>query len=235
MTANVSCGMAPSAVLPGADGSTAIYESMLSLLDGIPWGLAPEVTDVRPLERENIDFFPGHRGYLGAEFPSGGIMVVGNNFSSLKGWSDYRNSPDVESPTRTWRNLKAVIEASGIQMSRFWFTNYCMGAMDQTAESYDFPTRTVRKLEFARVFEGCVSLMRPALIVTLGRLASARVGTDFANRKRIDVRDVGGHETRLIALVHPSAWTWQGRGFTADDLRTEGARIATALSETQTA
>lgn len=50
-----------------ADGS--VYEHILAALDSVPWDRAPEVFAIRPLARTNIDFFPGHCGYVGPEFP----------------------------------------------------------------------------------------------------------------------------------------------------------------------
>ncbi len=213
-----------------ADGS--VYEHILAALDSVPWDRAPEVFPIRPLARTNIDFFPGHCGYVGPEFPlRDGIMVVANNFSSVKGWQDYSGDADRESMTRTWRNLRLMIEASGVEIERFWFTNYCHGVMEQGAESYDFPGRIIKTLEFDRVFEKCVGAMRPALIVSLGRLAARHLGTDYARRETIERRTIASHPTKLMAAVHPSAWTWQKRGFTDQDFRLEGERIGSAFRD----
>lgn len=185
---------------------------------------------IKPLNRKNVEFFPGHCGYVGSDFPVGGIMVLANNFSTLNGWNDYCKEPDRESGTPTWRKLRLMIAASGLPMEPFWFTNYCHGVMDRAKESYDFPHRIIKKLEFDRVFMECVEAMRPTLIVTLGNLPAQCIGTDFALRNDIESRTISGHQTRLLAAVHPSGWTWQGLGFSDDDFRREGERIGRAAS-----
>jgi uracil-DNA glycosylase len=157
-------------------------------------------------------------------------MVVGNNFSTIKGWDDYKNSPDVDSPISTWKRLRLIMRESGVPAEDWWFTNYCLGAMAGTAESYNFPRRIIKALEFDRVFAECVAAMKPRLVVTLGLLASNLLKTDFG-RERIDEREIGGHRTRLMAAVHPSAWTWRGKGFGDKDFAAEGARIGAAARE----
>ncbi|HET6276012.1 MAG TPA: hypothetical protein VFE16_08810 [Candidatus Cybelea sp.] len=202
----------------------------MAALESLPWDDVPEVTLIRPIPRKHIDFFPGHRGHIGARFPVGGIMVVGNNFSSLKGWGDYIGSPDVASPTSTWRKVRLMIEGSGLSWEDFWFTNYCFGVMDRKKESYDFPRRIIKALEFESMFSKSVAAMRPRLIVSLGRLAAKHLRTDYDLRGRVDERVIGGHPARLLAAVHPSAWTWNGKGFRDEDFVGEGARIRYAAS-----
>ena len=204
------------------------YASILSALDSIPWSLASEVTPLRPTDRNSLDFFPGHHGYEGAVFPVGGIMMVGNNFSTTKGWGDYCASPDRDSPTKTWRQLRPIIKASGVPLERFWFTNYCHGALVGDDESYEFPGKLIKALDFARFFEHCVAEMRPMLVVSLGVLAARYLRTDYAFREKTETRTIAGHQTKLLAAVHPSAWKWQNRGFTKKDHLEEGVRIGEA-------
>ena len=208
----------------------APYEAMLAALNAVPWDRAPEVIPIRPLDRANIDFFPGHRGFVGPKFPHrDGVMVVGNNFSSVSGWKDYCKSPDLQSEIATWRKLRVIIHASGLGIERFWFTNYCHGVMERNSESYRFPKSVVTSLEFDELFAKCVRVMRPALIVSLGKLASDLLGTDYKHREMIERRKIAGHSTKLIAAVHPSAWTWAKRGFSIEDFKSEGERIRAAF------
>jgi hypothetical protein len=111
------------------------YEAILASLESLPWRSVPEVTPIRPLARKNIDFFPGQVGHTGPAFPVGGVMVVGNNFSSVKGSNDYAIGADERSTTATWRKLRVMIEASGVPWDHLWFTNYCLGAMERSKES----------------------------------------------------------------------------------------------------
>jgi hypothetical protein len=208
------------------------YDRILAALDSVPWSAAPEITPIRPLARKSIDFFPGQCGFTGADFPTGGIMMVGNNFSTVKGWNEYREWPDIESTTATWRKLRLIVEASELPIDKFWFTNYCLGAMINASESYDFPRRIIKALQLDRAFCECVAVMKPRLIVSLGGPAAKYLGTDFQYRHRVDQRTIAGHPTRLLAIVHPSGWTWGpgGRGFSDDDFREEGKRIGRAAS-----
>lgn len=212
--------------------SIAPYEAILAALLAVPWDRAPEVIPIQPLDRVHIDFFPGQRGFFGPDFPhQNGIMVVGNNFSRLSGWKDYIESPDRQSEIATWRKLRIIIDASGLGIGRFWFTNYCHGVMDRNRESYSFPKHVIKRLEFDKLFEKCVALMKPALVVSLGSLASDLLKTDYEQREKIDRRTIAGHPTKLIAAVHPSAWTWGKRGFTIEDFRREGCRIREAVQD----
>ena len=161
-------------------------------------------------------------------------MIVGNNFSSLSGWKTYSESSYRQSETTTWRKLQLMIDASGLGIGRFGFTNYCHGVMEQKSECYSFPKHIVRSLEFNQLFTTFVASMKPALIVSLGNLASDLLGTDYKQRDKIDRRTIAGHSTKLIAAVHPSAWTWANRGFTFEDCRLEGQRIRAAVREPQT-
>jgi hypothetical protein len=206
------------------------YRTIVVQLDSVPWHLAPSVTAVQPQNRKSLNFFPGQRGYAGEQFPIGGIMVVANNFTSLNGWAEYCTSPDCESVTPTWRKMRVMVEASGLPIDRFWFTNYCLGLMERDVESYEFPAAIVRILQFHSFFAACVETMRPSAVVTLGRSAARQLSTDYDCRERIDVRTFATHTTKLIAAVHPSAWTWRGKGFGEDDFRCEGARIAQAAA-----
>jgi hypothetical protein len=206
------------------------YRAIVAQLDGLPWHLAPSVTAIRPQNRKSLNFFPGQRGYAGQRFPIGGVMVVANNFTSLNGWAEYRASPDRESVTPTWRKMRVMLEGSGLPIDRFWFTNYCLGIMDRDVESYEFPAVVVKTLRFRQFFEASAEAMRPSVIVSLGRPAARHLSTDYEHRERIDVREFGTHTTKLIAAVHPSAWTWRGKGFGEDDFRREGARIAEAAA-----
>ena len=177
------------------------YDEVLATLASVPWSLAPEVTPIWPVGRSNIEFFLGTASSM--DFPVGGVMVVGNNFSSLDGWRTYAEGPDLESSTRTWRNLRLMIASSGVPTEKFWFTNYCYGVMDRGAESYDFPARVIERLQFDRVFAETVRAMKPMVVVSLGRLASRFVGTDYAARKNVDTRTILAHSTKLMATVHP--------------------------------
>jgi len=182
-----------------------VYERILAVLDDVPWAAVPHVERIYPRDRQNIDFFPGQRGFAGPTFPVGGIMMVGNNFCSRSGEGglpSWLEAPDVPSAIKTWRRLRDfTIPSSGLSIERFWFTNYCHGAMDvrdkkgKIRESYRFRSTFVKTLCFDKVFERHVELMQPRLIVSLGSPAR-----DWL--KVVDRTTVG---SEIIAITHPSA------------------------------
>lgn len=208
-----------------------VYESILATLDSVPWLLAPSVTPIRPVGHEALSFFPGQRGFVGSKFPVGGVMFVANNFDNLSGWLSYSSDLNRRDDTRTMNILrKIVIPEAGIATNSFWLTNCCLGVMDRNSMRYRFAKRICLLLEFGRVLDECAALMRPRLIVSMGGLAAEFLKTDYRQRKRVDWRSFGGHETRLMAIVHPSAWTWQNAGFPKERFREEGRRIRDALA-----
>ncbi len=81
------------------------------MYESIPWTLAHElgVFRIDPLPKSCLDFFPGQRGFAGADVPTDGIMVVANNFSTVKGFDDYSAASDAESKTPTWRRLRLIM------------------------------------------------------------------------------------------------------------------------------
>jgi len=211
-----------------ADGYANIFKAYEASL----WGNAEKygVTKIAPVGHASLSFFPGQYGFVGPEFPIGGIMVVANNFDNLAGWATYEKDLTAEDNSNTMVKFKAyVVPETGEPLQQFWFTNYCLGVMDRKDSQYTFPRKAVEALEFKRFFEACVKTMQPRLIVTLGAPAAVWVGTDYADRKRVDEKTFGDHATRLLAIVHTSGWTWNRKGFSKVDFRAEGRRIRESL------
>ena len=186
------------------------YDSIVALLESVPWRNARQVTAIRPMGHRRLNFFPGQLGYCGSSFPIGEIMIVGNNFSNLIGYTEYAADLDYCDESRTWRNLNdLILPAADIPLERFWLTNYSLGVMDMPTSEYEFSAAVRSALEFQRVFEATVALMRPKLIVTLGEPAACYVGVDFVGVKRrreqVVRRRIRQHDTDVLSVVHPSA------------------------------
>ncbi len=202
------------------------YAGALAALRSVPWHLASAVTPIFPMGHEALEFFPGQRGYSGEQFPSGGVMIVANNFDCLGGWSTYRDDLNYAPKSPTWKRMRNIlVPASGIPLATFWFTNYCHGVMDSRDDDgnpdpcYSFPPQICKALEFRRVFEDCVFAMKPKVIVALGGDAAGHLKF---NRGEAEHRIIGGHPTKVLAAYHTSA-----RG-TLEKFHADGARIRRA-------
>lgn len=211
---------------------TTEYGNILDALHALPWH-EPEklgVTKIAPVGHESSSFFPGQCGFQGARFPVRGIMLVANNFDNLDGWKRYRDDLSEEDNSTTMVKFRDyVLPETREPLEHFWFTNYCLGVMNRKTSQYKFPSKAVETLKFREFFEKSVEYMKPRVIVTMGAYAAEWLGTDYSKRERVDTKTFGDHSSRLLAIVHPSAWTWNGIGFSKDDFRNEGKRICRAL------
>jgi len=45
------------------NGKMCAYESIMEVLDSIPWECVPDVVPLRPVARIGLEFFPRNRGY----------------------------------------------------------------------------------------------------------------------------------------------------------------------------
>ncbi len=79
-------------------------------------------------------FFPGGSGlYLEdqdpgtVEFPVGGVMVLGHNFDSEKGFRDSVIRGKEKLTTGTWGPLLKLLAEAGVPFDRCFFTNAFMG------------------------------------------------------------------------------------------------------------
>ena len=83
----------------------------------------------------------------------------------------------------------------------------------------------------AQAFKDCVKIMKPRLVVALGEPASRYLHADYQRRQEELIATFGGHRTRVIGAVHPSAWTWgpgRNNGFGQAEFIAEGQRIGAA-------
>lgn len=203
-------------------------------------------------------FFPGGTGLLNAPehgMPRPDIVLIGNDFGTFD--EDYVGAARAgeESLMGTWAGLIDVLTRSGLDMSRFFFTNAIMGARRQPPKIGPSPALkdrefTARCAEFLRLQ---ICTIRPVGVVMLGAnqapvvaaaipdLASlAKCATweavdsaELQFRESVPVPD--GPTVRFCALMHPcmraSNMSQHGRRFkhlTNDDAELEMLkRIAT--------
>ena len=94
---------------------------------------------VRPIPGriEGMAFFPGGSGLdlrdrAVAEFPVGGVMILGHNFDSEAGFqaSFQRGAEDVKKGT--WGALLRLLDKAGIPSKKCFFTNAFMGQCERS-------------------------------------------------------------------------------------------------------
>ncbi len=192
------------------------YRRILNVLRSAP--RHPDVTPIEPQGHEALSFFPGQRGFVGASFPIGGVMLVANNYDNLQGWRKYKADLSAVDKSKSFKKLTEVIlPAAQVPIEECWLTNYALGVMDKPTSQYKFPRDVRDHLTLAEKIEEFVSIMQPRLIVAMGGDAQS-----YLRVRRGEVVDLFG--TKAIAIWHP------GRFHKSDaDLEAEGARIREAL------
>lgn len=190
-------------------------------------------TGVEPVPQRipGLAFFPGGAGLWAVEaerplppFPVGGVMVLGHDFHSRKGYDKSFGNGAESKSMPTWRNLVPVLEAGGVSLESCFFTNFYMGLRSGTKTTGKFPGAGdppfVAHCE--RFFLRQLDAQRPALIITLGvHVPKAISGLSeelgdwsaVTNLKELDARPVRSgvtfrgmpsYQTTIVALTHPS-------------------------------
>jgi len=116
-------------------------------------------------------------------------MIVGHNFSNLSTWNEHINI-DEQDTDRTWRNLRRYYLDNELD-PRLWFTNAIHGVRDVTSMTYSFTKEHIATLKSGDLLQRHVSIMKPALLVALGRRAQSIC-------QKIVVE-------RHLSLLHPAA------------------------------
>jgi hypothetical protein len=194
---------------------------------GYPKGVIPV-----PEPIQGVAFFPGGYGLWRTDvsqplpvFPVGGVMVLGHDFHSETGYLQSRARGHEAESQPTWRNLRALLGAVGIQFEECFFTNVYMGLRAGNSTTGTFPGASDESF-----VEHCTAFLteqlvaqQPRLILTLGvhvppilaRLS--RQLEDWLHAKGIKHLDrVGpvrravtfdsapGLSSTVVALIHPS-------------------------------
>lgn len=210
-------------------------------------------------------FFPGGFGlYHGASqtsLPARPLMLFGQDFDTVAG---YQSSCKVghEADSATWRGIEAIFEEHGIDPAACFHTNVLMGARCAMHNSGPSPA-----LADAAFVERCISaacrqieILRPSVVVALGVVPSALLGTRICSKKMKRPRtatwsDVDAAELQFIesrswpnlnappfafaSSVHPCLWQSNTRHRTWGDLRGVEAhnaiwsRVAATLESAQ--
>ncbi len=184
-------------------------------------------------------FFPGGLGLWNparsdvlAEFPVGGVMVLGHDFHSERG---YEKSLELgmESPNQpTWRSLTKMLREAGVPLESCFFTNFYMGLRLGAATTGRYPgslsPRFVTECrDFLRVQ---LEVQQPRLVLVLGAWVPSLVAplgrglepwTSRTTLREIDERGLSilsnvqlhsGGSSVWAALSHPSFYPRSASG-----------------------
>jgi hypothetical protein len=177
-----------------------------------PQGVEP----IRPSDRiPGTAFFSAGSGLIRSRgqklppFPYGGVMFVGHNLDSEESYRRHlangSDHGDPDHPTmRTWTNFYALMSLAGIDRSEIFCTNYFVGLKGGEGATGAFPGRLdVTFCAWCESFlDEQIQLMRPRVVVALGKPARRRLGLESQKPTRCrrgDVEFVG------LALMHPSS------------------------------
>jgi uracil-DNA glycosylase len=185
----------------------------------------PYPADVSPVNRmlDITAFFPGGKGLWSEEYTDiiPNILVLGQDFSTLKDYEKMAKNESTDLGCPTWRNLIALFNEVGIDLKQCFFSNVFMGLRKTDSLVGKFPgSRDIdfvkRNLDFL-LFQ--IDLIKPRMIVTLGRPASEMLSTitdqisyDWEKGKALKTPynglkkevQIGSHTTLCIALEHTS-------------------------------
>jgi uracil-DNA glycosylase len=168
-------------------------------------------------------FFPGGRGLWleenSTKFPN--IMVLGQDFSSVKEYIRWAEKAVAEIQSPTWRNLIVLFKEVGIDLNECFFSNVFMGLRDTDKETGKFPgfkdrNFIKRNLEYLQYQ---IDIVSPDVIITLGKFAAELLSKlsetdleDWNNYKALRIPNIGlktnvhfkGHICSCVALEHTS-------------------------------
>ena len=196
-----------------------------------PTDYPPGVRAVREPIRGTA-FFPGGFGLWRPDaaqplpdMPVGGIMVLGHDFHSERGYEESLARGCEAESQPTWRQLRELFRVVGIEFMRCFFTNIYMGLREGRNTTGPFPGRSdTAFVEHCRRFlVQQLMVQRPSVIVTLGIHVPPFLGeltsdlSDWTRGKGLKYLDrVGPMRPRVrfeleppltstvVALTHPS-------------------------------
>lgn len=195
--------------------------------EGYPSGVVPV-----PAPIHGLAFFPGGYGLWGStadeplpSLPVNGVMVLGHDFHSEKGYAKSFQLGGEPETLPTWRNLLKLLRDVEIKPERCFFTNLYMGLRAGTATTGVFPGAASSSFvtHCEQFLLEQIRVQRPALILTLGVHVPPVVGRlspelevwalgrglrhlDSVGPVQTNVtfENIDGWGTTVVALSHPS-------------------------------
>lgn len=209
---------------------------------------------------ENAEFFPGGYGLWLArageplpELPIGGVLVLGHNLDCVESFAKNLAKGGANPDTQpTFRNLKRLLDASGIPVSNVFLTNFFMGCgLMQTGA---FPGRNDRNFvsDCADLLRRTLHILQPRTVIVLGKETWRHLGAvapglgawaklrTFSALDKLEHAQVlgplsvdGGPPFKAVAVVHPSyaPSNWKHRRYAGrDGLGAEAELLRLALA-----
>lgn len=192
----------------------------------------PSGVEAVPEPIPGLAFFPGGWGLFGAKrdaplppMPTGGIMVLGHDFHSRRGYDESMRLGGERLTLPTWRSLLSVLEASNIPPETCFFTNLYMGLRcgEKTTGVFPGASDVAFRRHCQDFFVRQLAVQRPRLVLTLGVQVPPVIAglsgqlapwgeargikhIDRVGALRTDVAFAGldGFTTTVAALLHPS-------------------------------
>lgn len=121
-------------------------------------------------------FFPGGYGLWlrkdspTYDIPTGQIMIVGQDFNSVRIHEEALLNGTEVCTSATWRELLKILKATGISVNQCFFTNLYMGLRKGPPETGRFPGAKDKDFEerCLTFFNTQLEMARPKLIIVLG-------------------------------------------------------------------
>jgi hypothetical protein len=203
--------------------SKRLFEEM-ELVGDYPKGVIPV-----PEQLTCTAFFPGGYGLWQEDgagnhqnWPSGGIMVLGQDFHCEAGYQYLKNNPGANQNQPTWRNLKRRFNNT-VCISQCFFTNLFMGLREGKLSTGTFPGANDREYvkRCLMFFHRQIKAQKPRLLITLGAnvvrmLSTFHVIAEWEKAKTLHELDkdglalkqtsLFGYSLTVVALTHPSCW-----------------------------
>jgi uracil-DNA glycosylase len=184
---------------------------LLSQFGDYPAGVVPTNGRI-----QGTAFFPGGSGLWATRagqplppMPIGGVMVLGHNFDSEKGFADSRARGIEHINGPTWGTLRKLFNCAGIPMERCFFTNAFVGLKAGSDPNGAFPGAQDR--DFVRRCQNFlleqICMQQPQLILTLGVHAPqvlAPLSPELASvwKRSSTFRELDDRSAALVAPVH---------------------------------
>jgi hypothetical protein len=178
----------------------------------VPPALYPPQVIKVPARIAGTAFFPGGSGLFierrereTAEFPFGGVMVLGHNFDSENGFRQSLLRGQEKLDGGTWRSLIAILTAAQIPVEQCFFTNAFMGLCAGDS-SFKYRGRDDVRFRAACLsfLKAQIAFQRPALILTLGlhvppMLAELSPELTCWSGPNVHLRDLDAHPLEMGA------------------------------------
>jgi uracil-DNA glycosylase len=103
-------------------------------------------------------------------FPEGGVMVLGHNFDSVRGYERSLKAGQERLNGSTWRNVLRLMRDAGVREDGCYFTNVFVGLKEDKSSLGEFPGAADQGFvnRCVSFLATQLSMLRPTAVLTLG-------------------------------------------------------------------